>query len=113
MQTVSEFPSFTKQAEKLFSPDEKKEVIDYLASYPLKGDEIPGTSGIRKLRVPAKGKGKRGGARVIYYWYDKDNPIFALLVYGKGEKTDLDPAEKKIVVRLVKEIKKHLKGEKS
>ncbi len=89
MQTVAETPLFTKQAAKLFTNEEKKSVIDYLASHPENGDEIPGTGGVRKVRVKAKGKGKRGGGRVIYFWYDNNAPIYALLVYGKGEKSDL------------------------
>lgn len=97
MQTVAETALFTKQAEKLFSPDEKSSVIDLLASDPSVGDEIPGTGGVRKVRVAAGGKGKRGGARVIYYWYSEAAPIYALMVYGKSAKTDLTPQDAKIV----------------
>lgn len=68
MQTVAETPLFIKQAAELFSEDERKELIDFLAVNPQVGDEIPGTGGVRKMRFGAKGKGKRGGARVIYYW---------------------------------------------
>ena len=67
MQTVAETPTFSRQAEKLFSEDEKHELINFLAENPLAGDEIPGTGGVRKLRFAASGRGKRGGARVIYY----------------------------------------------
>ena len=72
MQTVVETPSFVRQAELVFTPAEKAGVIDLLAFNPMGGDEIPGTSGVRKLRVPALGKGKRGGARVIYYVFSQD-----------------------------------------
>lgn len=105
MQTVAETSKFTQQATKLFDADEKAAVIDYLASNPYAGDEIQGTGGVRKLRVPAKGHGKRGGARVIYYVFDEDAPIYALLVYGKGEKTDLSAKEKSIVKALATAIK--------
>jgi len=105
MQTVVETPTFVRQADKIFSEEEHKAVIDFLATYPLAGDEIPGTGGIRKVRFGAKGKGKSGGARVIYYYFDEDAPIFALLAYGKGQKADLTPDEKKAAATLTRQIK--------
>lgn len=105
MQTIAETPLFIKQAAELFSEDERKELIDFLAANPQVGDEIPGTGGVRKMRFGAKGKGKRGGARVIYYWYSDDAPIYALLAYGKNEKVDLKPDEAKAVAAFAKAIK--------
>ncbi|MDX8437220.1 MULTISPECIES: helix-turn-helix domain-containing protein [Mesorhizobium] len=96
---------FIKQAAELFSEDERKELIDFLAANPKVGDEIPGTGGVRKVRFGAKGKGKRGAARVIYYWYSDDAPIYALLAYGKNEKVDLEPDEAKAVAAFAKAIK--------
>ena len=61
MQTVAETPTFFRQADKLFSEDEKRELIHFLAQNPLAGDEIPGTGGVRKLRFAALGRGQRGG----------------------------------------------------
>ncbi|HSX76241.1 MAG TPA: type II toxin-antitoxin system RelE/ParE family toxin [Shinella sp.] len=107
MQTVVELPTFIRQAEAIFSPEERVALIDYLAAYPLLGDEIPGTGGVRKLRFAASGRGKRGGARVIYYWYSEDAPIYALLVYAKNVRTDLSPAERKTVAAIAKAIKQH------
>jgi len=107
LQTVAELPTFINQAAAIFSSEEKEEVISFLASNPLAGDEIPGTGGVRKIRVPAKGKGKRGGARIIYYWYSEDAPLYALLVYAKNRKTDLTPDEAKAVSALAKAIKEH------
>jgi mRNA-degrading endonuclease RelE of RelBE toxin-antitoxin system len=112
MQTVVELSTFTKQAEAIFSPEEKDAVIDYLAAYPLAGDEIPGTGGVRKVRVAAKGKGKRGGARVIYYYYNESAPIIAMLVYGKNEKTDLTSDEKKLVSSMVAVLKEQQRSKK-
>lgn len=105
MQTVVETTLFIRQASKLFDEDEKKAFIDYLASNPYVGDEIPETGGVRKVRVPASGKGKRGGARVIYYVLDDDAPLYALLVYGKNEKTSLTGRDKAAVRALAKAIK--------
>lgn len=52
------------------SEDDKRELIDFLAEDPMAGDLIPGTGGVRKLRFATSGRGKRGGARVIYYYLD-------------------------------------------
>ena len=57
MQTVAETPTFSRQADKLFREDEKRDLIDYLARNPLTGDEIPGTEGVRKLRYAMAGGG--------------------------------------------------------
>ena len=70
MQTVAETPTFSRQADKLFREKEKRELIDHLARNPLAGDEIPGTGGVRKLRYAMAGRGKRGGARIVYYYLD-------------------------------------------
>jgi len=105
MRTVVETTLFTRQASKLFDEKEKKAVIDYLAGNPFAGDEITGTGGVRKVRVPASGRGKRGGARVIYYVLDDDAPLYALLVYGKGEKTNLTEKEKATVRVIARAIK--------
>ena len=105
MQTVAETSLFSRQAERLFDADEKAAVIAFLASNPYAGDEIPGTAGVRKVRVAAHGRGKRGGARVIYYVFDESAPIYALLVYGKGEKANLTADEKAAVRAMAVAIK--------
>jgi len=105
MRTVAETPIFSRQIDKLFSEDEKRELIDYLAENPLAGDEIPGTGGVRKVRFAASGRGKRGGARVIYYYLDETMPIYALLAYAKNAKNDMTPDEKRAVSALVVVLK--------
>lgn len=100
MQTVAETPTFSRQADKLFDEDERRELIDFLAVNPTAGDEIPGTGGVRKLRFGALGRGKRGGARVIYYFGGMEMPIYALLAYAKSTRTDLTPAERRRVSAL-------------
>ena len=109
MQTVAETPTFSRQARKLFSEDERRELIDYLAENPKAGDEIPGTGGVRKLRFGASGRGKRGGARVIYFYGGERVPIYALLAYSKADKTDLSPRERRAVAALVEAIRRHTK----
>lgn len=105
MQTVAETPTFSRQVEKLFTEEEKRELIDFLAENPLAGDEIPGTGGVRKVRFAASGRGKRGGARVIYYYLDETMPLYALLVYAKNTKTDMTPDEKRAASALVALLK--------
>ena len=93
--TVVETNAFFRRAEKLLSEEEHEELLFYLASHPGDGDEIPGTGGIRKLRFAVGGRGKSGGVRAIYYYYDEENPLFALLLYGKNEQVNLTPEQKK------------------
>ena len=71
----------------------------------IAGDEIVGTGGVRKVRYGAMGKGKSGGVRVIYYFYDQDVPIYALLIYGKNERADLTPEQRKTVSAFAMAIK--------
>ncbi len=105
MQTVVETPTFIRQTDKLLSEDEKRDLIDFLAKNPLAGDTIPGTGGVRKLRFSTSGQGKRGGARVIYYYLDDAMPVYALLAYTKATKTDLTPNEKHVVSALAAALK--------
>ncbi len=105
MQTVAETPTFIRQADKLFTEEERRALIDHLAESPLAGDEIPGTGGVRKLRFAALGRGKRGGARVVYFSGGEDIPIYALLAYAKSARTDLNPAERRAVAGIVAAIK--------
>jgi mRNA-degrading endonuclease RelE of RelBE toxin-antitoxin system len=93
-----------RRAEKLLSEDEHDGLIAFLASDPEAGDEIVGTGGVRKVRYGAKGKGKSGGVRVIYF-YDQDMPIYALLVYGKNERADLTAEQRKAVAAFAAAIK--------
>lgn len=104
-QTVAETPVFTRRAEKLLTKDEYADLITCLATFPRVGDEIVGTGGVRKLRFGAKGRGKSGGVRVIYYFYDEEMPIYALLVYGKNERADLTAAQRRSVAAFAAAIK--------
>jgi hypothetical protein len=105
MQTVVETPIFIRRAEKLLTEEEHADLIADLASHPEAGDEIVGTGGVRKVRFAARGKGKSGGVRVIYYFYDQDIPIYALLIYGKNERADLTAEQRKSVTAFATAIK--------
>jgi mRNA-degrading endonuclease RelE of RelBE toxin-antitoxin system len=92
--TVVEFKAFLTNAKNLFDDDEKDELIEFLSYNPTAGVVIKGTGGLRKLRWRAKGKGKSGGARLIYFYYDDEMPLFLLTAYGKSQKADIAPEEK-------------------
>jgi len=107
---VIEFKQFSDDADRLFSREELESLKNLLAINPEVGTVIPGTGGIRKLRVPLerKGKGKRGGARVIYFYFSDDLPVALLAVYSKGEKIDLSASDKKELRTLVDEyVREH------
>ena len=112
LQTVAETPTFTQQADKIFTEEEKNGVIEYLAENPTAGDLITGTGGVRKIRFALPGRGKSGGARIVYYYLDDTFPIYALLAYPKNAKTDLTDDEKKMVKKLVTALKATRKAQK-
>ena len=103
--TVAETHSFARSAEKIWDEAELAELIDYLAHNPEGGDVIPGTGGVRKLRWGRAGSGKRGGARVVYFYYRADCPLYLLLAYAKAQATDLSADEKKAVAAFAATIK--------
>jgi hypothetical protein len=72
---------------------------------PDSGDVIPGAGGTRKLRWAAKGKGKRGGARVIYVYVAVAGRIYLLRCYAKNVKTDVTPEEEKELRRIAADLK--------
>ncbi len=73
-----------------------------LTEHPEAGDLIPGGRGLRKLRRPAKGRGKRGGARVIYYHVTRQHLILLIVAYAKNEQEDLDRKQLQILADLIK-----------
>ena len=67
--------------------------------------KFPVRAGVRKLRFAAFGKGKSGGVRAIYYFYNANTPLYAIFLYGKNEQTDLTPQQKKDVTAFAAVIK--------
>lgn len=110
--TVVETPSFVKHAAALWSESEVDTLKDYVAMHPMAGDEIPGTGGLRKLRWSRAGMGKRGGARVIYYFYDETAPVYLLYAYTKASQEDLTTDERKAVVTFVQLLKEEIRKRK-
>ena len=92
-----EAPAFTRHLSEYLDDDQYRELQTRLAANPELGDVMPGTGGFRKLRWvdTRRGKGQRGGLRVIYYYFSADQQIWLMTLYGKNEAADLTPAEKK------------------
>lgn len=106
--TFIEVPTFTKKWSELGLTDKEfKALEEVLLKDPKAEAAIQGTGGIRKIRVPMenKGKGKRGGARVIYIDIEVKETIYFLNVYTKDEKDDLTEDEKKSLKLVVKFLK--------
>ena len=108
--TFIETPIFTAKWFDLgLTDDNLRELQSILLDNPKLGDSISHTGGLRKIRIPMenKGKGKRGGARVIYVDVEVKETIYFVNVYSKDEKADLTPEEKKAlkaVVKILKEV---------
>jgi hypothetical protein len=102
--TVVETPEFLAASRGLFNEDERTLLISYLAAHPMAGDLIAGTGGVRKLRWAVAGRGKRGGARVIYFVHSERLPLFLLTAYAKNVRADLSDKERAGLKALVKEF---------
>lgn len=98
-----EFAPFTRRVMGLLDDDDLAQVQGLLLARPDAGKIIPKSGGLRKLRVAAKGHGKRGGARMIYYWVVARDRILLLDIYAKNEKEDLSDAELKLLRMLIKD----------
>lgn len=95
MQTVVETEEYLRDAKRVgLSEEERELLVDFFAEHPEAGDLIPGTGGARKVRIAIKGKGKRGGGRVISFYTGPDIPVFLLNVFAKNEKIDLTQKER-------------------
>jgi hypothetical protein len=103
--TVAETPLFVRQAEAVWDNSEREAFVNFIAGDPEAGDVIPETGGVCKVRWSRSGTGKRGGARVIYFYHDAARPLYLLMVYAKARREDLTPDEKKAVRKLAATLK--------
>jgi hypothetical protein len=102
--SVIEFAGYRRRASELLTAGQRDAVIDLVAYEPTCGDIIPGSGGLRKVRIGRDGIGKRGGTRVVYYFYNEDFPILLLALYAKNEKSDLTADVKRQFAASMREI---------
>jgi hypothetical protein len=100
-----EAPAFTRHVSEYFTDDQYRRLQSQLAINPELGVVIPGTGGFRKLRWadPKRGKGRRGGLRIIYYYFLSDQQIWLMTLYDKNEAPDLTPKERKALQRVMED----------
>ncbi|MBU4263332.1 MAG: type II toxin-antitoxin system RelE/ParE family toxin [Proteobacteria bacterium] len=100
---IIETPIFTKQLLATLSDDEYRLFQNILLERPDAGKVIPGSGGLRKLRWTAEGRGKRGGLRVIYYWFTAGGTIMLLFIYPKNVQDNLTTDQLKQLKKVVEE----------
>lgn len=93
-----ETPTFQKQAEKIWSEDERLEFIAWIAVNPTAGDVIPGADGAHKVRWARSGAGKSGGARVIFFNLTEQEVVMLLTVYAKANRANMSASKIRKVV---------------
>ena|SRR5579863_7566177 len=104
--TIAEVDPFPATAARVgLAEDERQELVSYLALNPTVGDVIIGTGGLRKLRWAGRSKGKRGGYRVIYYFFNESLPLYLLAVYPKNQQVDLTSDQRRRLTALATELK--------
>lgn len=98
---IIETSIFTKLITELMSDDEYKDLQDALVVRPDRGALIKHSGGLRKVRWALKGKGKSGGARVIYYWMNEQDQLYMLLAYPKNVQDNLTDQQLKKLKQIV------------
>jgi hypothetical protein len=99
-----ELPAFARFRADYLDDEAFRGLQEVLLKNPVAGDVIEGPGGLRKMRHgdPRRGKGKRGGLRVIYYWWDGGRQFWLFTLYDKDELSDLNADEKKAPKRMLK-----------
>ena len=105
-----EFPAFSKRLDALAGDDAEDVLLaiqNDLLENPERGSVVQETGGVRKARVadPTRGKGKRGGFRYLYYYIERDGQIFLMMIFSKGEQSDLTREQKKELKRAILELR--------
>jgi hypothetical protein len=99
-----ELPAFERHRADHLDDDTFRELQRLLMLHPDAGDRIAGTGGLRKLRFAdaRRGKGKRGGLRIVYYWWDIGSQFWLFTIYDKDEMADLTPLQRKSLREMIK-----------
>ena len=90
--SIVETPEFLSATRKLLNEEERIILVDYPAHNPNAGELIPATGGVRNLRWALAGRGKRGGARVIYFYHNADLPLFLRTAFAKNVQENISQA---------------------
>ena len=98
---IIETSIFTKRVQEILSEEEYRLFQIQLISDPDAGDIIQGSGGIRKIRWSGSGRGKRGGSRILYYWFNKQGLLLMLFIFKKNEKDGLTKAQLKTLKTIV------------
>ena len=98
---IIETPIFTRIIESLLTDEEYRLFQSKLVDSPEFGTVIPGSGGLRKIRWRTESRGKRGGIRMIYYWYVSLDTILMLYAYAKGKQDDLTSEQLKALKKLI------------
>ena len=98
-----ESPLFTRMLPDYMSDEDYQSMQHALMDDPVRGDVMSGAGGLRKLRWhdPRRGKGKRGGLRIIYYYLMSDYQVWLVTIYNKDEMIDLSAEEKRTLKRML------------
>lgn len=99
-------PVFDESAEGWLDDDDIRQVQQILNENPHAGVVVPGTGGLRKLRIAAPGRGKRGGGRLIYLYVEVRCRIYLMAVFSKTELTDISPAGYRALRNLANQSRK-------
>jgi hypothetical protein len=99
-----ELPAFERHRAEYLDDDEYRALQLQLMLNPEAGAVVPGSGGLRKIRFAdhRRGKGKRGGLRVIYYWWSAGPQFWLFAIYDKDEMADLSAAERAALRSIVK-----------
>ena len=99
-----ELPAFARYRADYLDDDDFRALQNLLMKNPEAGDPIPDTGGLRKLRFrdARRGKGKRGGLRVIYYWWHAGYQFWLFTLFDKDEMADLTPKQRLVLKAMVK-----------
>jgi len=98
---IIETPTFTKRVEEILSEEEYRLFQIKLIGDPEAGNIIKGSGGIRKIRWSGSGRGKRGGSRILYYWYNTKGLLLMLFIFKKNENDDLTKTQLKALKTIV------------
>ena len=87
--TFIELPLFTELITGLVDDTSYAEFQKELLRQPDKGDVMQHAGGLRKARLRLPGRGKSGGARVIYLYLERQDTIVFFYVYTKAKSENL------------------------